>query len=92
MYTSIAPTATMPITKITVDKTTMTTLLSLSWLGHKLMPEVLAFRAKALFDCANILGDDGTPLPAALVRRGIRRLLCGAGRQRAKARLFLLRG
>jgi hypothetical protein len=55
MYTSIAPTATTPITKIAVDKTTMTTLSSLSWLGHKLMLEVLTIRAKALFDCANIL-------------------------------------
>jgi hypothetical protein len=33
----------------------MKTLPSLSWLGHKLMPEVLAFSAKALFDCANTL-------------------------------------
>ena len=57
MYTRHAPTATTPITKIAVGKTmsAMTTLPSLSWLGHKLMPEVLAFSAKALFDCANIL-------------------------------------
>jgi hypothetical protein len=55
MYTRHAPTATTPITKIAVGKTmsAMTTLPSLSWLGHKLMPEVLAFAAKALFDCAN---------------------------------------
>ena len=56
MYTRHAPTATTAITKSAVGKTmsAMTTLPSLSWLGHKLMPEVLAFGAKALFDCANI--------------------------------------
>jgi hypothetical protein len=54
MYTSIAPTATTAITKIAVGKTmpSMTTLPSLSWLGHKLTLEILAFGAKALFDYA----------------------------------------
>jgi hypothetical protein len=54
MYTSIAPIPTTPITKIAVGKmSAMTTLPSLSWLGHKLMPEILTFGAKALFDYAN---------------------------------------
>jgi hypothetical protein len=55
MYTIIAPTATTPITKIAVDKITMTMLPSLSWLGHKLMPEILAFGVKSLFHYANII-------------------------------------
>jgi hypothetical protein len=52
MYTRHAPTATTPITKSAVGKTisAMTTLPSLSWLGHKLMPEILAFGVKSLFD------------------------------------------
>jgi hypothetical protein len=54
MYTRHTPTATTPITKIAVRKTmsAMTTLPSLLWLGHKLMPEILSFGDKALFYCA----------------------------------------
>ena len=50
MHTSIAPTATTGKTM-----SSMTTLPSLSWLGHKLMLEILAFSAKGLFEGANIL-------------------------------------
>jgi len=36
------------------DRTSaMTTLPSLSWLGHNFTSEILALRAKALFDYAN---------------------------------------
>src|SRR5215469_16316206 len=38
------------------------------------------------------LFDDSSPLPAAVVRRGIGRLLCRARPQRSKARVCLFRG
>jgi hypothetical protein len=55
MYNRNAPSATTPITKSAVDNTmsAMTTLPSLSWLGHKLMWKILPFGAKALFDYAS---------------------------------------
>jgi hypothetical protein len=52
MYNRNPPSATTAITKITVGKTMSctTTLPSLSWLGHKLLSEILAFGVKSLFD------------------------------------------
>jgi hypothetical protein len=62
-YKRNAPTATTAITNITVGKTMSctTTLPSLSWLGQELMPEILAFGVKSLFDCAS----EGAKMPPA---------------------------
>ena len=63
------------------EERSLTVLQFASWQLHQFAERFADFHS---------LADDYTPFPAALVRRGIVRLLCRARRQRAAARLPLL--